>query len=100
MSIKGFMKRLGKTLSNRNSMGHEKLTPDEIELKSYEREDYLRGVKKKLYHHRRKKSMLVTPNYNREYGDKPKTIIGGKFLFKDKKKKKEKNMLNQRCVFK
>lgn len=53
-----FIKRTGNVLGSSNASPHEKLSPNEVELKSYEKREYLDNVKKKLGRYRSKYSML------------------------------------------
>lgn len=50
----GIKKALAKLFSRDNSKTYEKITPDEMELRSYQRKAYLDRVKKKVQYYRKK----------------------------------------------
>lgn len=85
--IKSIFKKLGNVGSslanNMDSADGEKLTPNEVELKSFEKREYLDNVKIKLREMRLKNSMLGTNN-----GDhilmKQKSLLSNENIFKGK----------------
>ena len=92
--IKSIFKKLGSMANNslaNNTQADEgqKLTPNEVELKSFERREFLDNVKIKLREMRLKNSMLGTNN-----GDhilmKQKSILSNENIFN-----KEKSLLNE-----
>jgi len=52
------LKKLGRLNSSSDTAKKTKLTPSEVELMHYKRQEYLDGVKKELAGYRKKNSML------------------------------------------
>jgi len=85
--VKGMLKKIGKFFKQETSQVGEKLTSDEIELKTFKRREYLDNVKKELHKYRKKNSYLNGFNWNNELGEKEDTILKSKMVFKDEKVK-------------
>jgi len=103
--VKGMLKKLGRFFKQDTSKVGEKLTSDEVELKTYKRREHLDNVKKELHTYRKKNSYLNGFNWNNELGEKENTIVNSKFVFKDKKTKHPsiinsgKSLMNSKRLF-
>jgi len=84
--------------SNKESP-HPGLTPNEVELKSFERRKELDEVKRKLAKFRQEESMLRNINWDKKLGFHQRPILSKENIFKQKKRKKEPNILNTKNVF-
>jgi len=90
MAIKETIKKLSKLFTPKQSDNGRRLTPNEIELMSYERREYLDNVKKKLSGYRQK-------NFNEvilgSKIDTDSSLLKSNNIFKEKSKVKQPNIL-------
>lgn len=73
--IMGMLKRVKKVFNNDNPKRFEKLTADEVELRSFEERERLDNVKRRLLKFRKQNAMLKDFNPDKHFGDKAISIL-------------------------